>query len=355
MGADANRSRARRWRVLMNLRNSVDAAILILIGLFLAICARSVSQGSPPAPPVTGTAGVVTHLRPAAFSEEDNQPVVSLTKWTCVEWQSLVRTEPSGRVRLALVDDSVMNIGSSARVRVVPHAQQTGMSSLVLAGGKVRAIIRRKSGPRSFELRTNSAAVGVVGTDFYVEARDGWTKVISLDGTVLVRNAESAVAGVMRLEAGEKTAVDRGQPPAPKSRATMLEMQKAMADTDATGALNERGATGSWCPERRGPQPVCLPRLELRWAGEWLTGELVVGQVNATRRFGLRNVRFVPGEVASSYYGEIDCGGGAWQPWRALYSPREAQRGAETVTIEAGCGDAVPMLVRNWLSSTSAR
>lgn len=331
-------------------------AFLLVLLLLLIACGRDRPEGPPPALPVSGRAGEVTHLRPAAYSEREREPAMALAAGAGVEWQSLVRTGSFGRVRLALVDDSVMNLGSSARVRLLPHRQRTAQSALVLEAGKIRIRVEPRSrGAPRFELRTDAAAVGVVGTEFFVEARDAFTKVISLAGTVAVRSADPTIAGEETLAADEKTSVVRGQPPAPKSRASPQEIQQALADTDATGFVNDRGMVGSWCPERRGPQPVCLPRLELRWAGEWLAGELVVGQVNATRRFGLRNVRFVPGEEAASYYGEIDCGGGAWQPWRALYSPREAQRGAETVTIEAGCGDAVPMLVRNWLATTSAR
>ena len=84
-------------------------------------------------------------------------------------WRDWFETKERGRARLGLNDGSVINVGSQARLQVLEHEQAAETTELLLQAGKARTWIRRQSTPgRKFQVRTNAAVIGFIGTHVYV-------------------------------------------------------------------------------------------------------------------------------------------------------------------------------------------
>jgi ferric-dicitrate binding protein FerR (iron transport regulator) len=123
-------------------------------------------------------------------------------------WNDLLRTEPRGRVRALLEDGSILNLGSDSRLQVVQHDAKSQQTNLEMRYGRLRAQVVALTRPSArFEIRTNTAICGVLGTDFYIEATEKTTRVIVFRGVVKVTPlAAGAVAGL----AGAGSTVNAG-------------------------------------------------------------------------------------------------------------------------------------------------
>lgn len=148
-----------------------------------------------------------------------------------VEWNDLVVTAARGRVRITLGDGSLLNVGSDSRLLVVQHNQQSRETDLTLRLGKLRSRLQRLSPGQRFEIRTNTAVVGVIGTDFFVEATATMTRVIVYEGMVLVRNINPSVAGEKRVAAGTSVLIYAGQPPFDPQATEPAEVLQSLDDT----------------------------------------------------------------------------------------------------------------------------
>ncbi len=160
-----------------------------------------------------------------------------------IQWNDLLRTEPRGRVRLALDDGSILNVGSDSRLQVLQHDNRSQQTSLQLQYGRVRAQVVRLTQPNArFEIRTNTAVCGVLGTDFYIEATEKSTRVIVFKGIVRVTPIiAGAVAGVAAGAAGQASTVGAGQAStaaagsvSAPATATVAQVQTAMTVTTTT-------------------------------------------------------------------------------------------------------------------------
>lgn len=147
-----------------------------------------------------------------------------------VLWDDLVTTASSGRARVGLDDGSIINIGSGASVRVVKHDAASQQSSIVLTFGQLRARTKLSKPGASFEVRTNTAVIGVIGTDFWVDAQATLTRVIVFEGAVRVTSLDGNRE--IMVGAGQMVTVPSGQPPSAAASASLAEMQEAAGNTD---------------------------------------------------------------------------------------------------------------------------
>lgn len=178
------------------------------------------------------SAGQVTAQIPQAQVSRPGE-TLSADAGTEVLWDDLVETQRRGRVRITLDDGSILNVGSDSSLRVVRHDAQSRESDLTLTFGRMRVRVqnlRRNQGER-FEVRTNTAVLGVIGTDFYVEATAAQTRVIVYEGIVLVRNINAAIIGSVQVFAGQQTVVNTGQPPQPPTPSNSAQVQQSVEDT----------------------------------------------------------------------------------------------------------------------------
>ena len=179
--------------------------------------------------------------------------VQSTTLGTDVLWEDLVTTAARGRVRIGLDDGSLLNVGSNARLRVVKHDAPSQQSELVLTFGEMRARTRLATPNASFTVRTNTAVIGVVGTDFWVLALPTETQVIVFEGAVRVTSLDEDRGSVM-VGAGQQTTVGSDQPPAPPFSPSASDYEEAIQATNVGPPL----------PEPPGPRPPRV-RSKLPW------------------------------------------------------------------------------------------
>jgi len=216
---------------------TIRTAAVLLLKTVLLIALPAAAQGakkaSPPAPqpPEEQRAGAVTaeipHGQIARMAETLPAEVNAE-----VFWNDIVQTAERGRVRITLLDTSILNIGPQATFRVVAHDEKTGQSELYLMTGQMRAWVKKGSDKQKFAVKTDAAVIGVIGTDFFVDAKSDETTVVVYEGRVRVRSSDPDVAGETRVNAGEALTVSKGEPPGPARLATLQEMEDSLRDTD---------------------------------------------------------------------------------------------------------------------------
>ncbi len=150
-----------------------------------------------------------------------------------VNWEDVVRTLNTGRVRIRLLDGSFLNVGARSTMQVVRHDPQTEQTQIELALGRLRGEVKKLSkAGASFEIETPTAVIGVVGTIFDVVATKTATHVIVLKGSVRVRNKNRKVKGEVIVREGQETHVKRHKPPEPPTR--MRQTEKEMYEEEKT-------------------------------------------------------------------------------------------------------------------------
>ncbi len=167
----------------MNTCKRLTAAILcLLLSPFPAVC-QSASGDH---------AGQINALVPDATRNAKPAKVKD-----DLDWNDLLQTQKSGRLRAGLKDGSILSVGSNSELRVVQHDAASQQTSLEMNFGKVRSKVVKITQPNGkFEIKTPNAVIGVVGTDFYVGYDADRTTVICYRGKVMV--TPSGNAKIMR-------------------------------------------------------------------------------------------------------------------------------------------------------------
>jgi FecR protein len=166
-----------------------------------------------------------------------------------LQWNDLLQTGSSGRLRAGLADGSILSLGSSSELRVVQHDAASQQTSLEVNFGKVRSKVVKITQPNGkFEMKTPNAVIGVVGTDFYVGYEANRTTVICYTGRVMVTPAGNAKilrnsgqadsSGSISVSAGQMVVISTEFPPEGyQSTTTPPEVQRSsMNDTDVPDA-----------------------------------------------------------------------------------------------------------------------
>ena len=130
----------------------------------------------------TQPAGSVTALDPAATRNGG-----ALNNRDSVQWNDLLQTNPSGRLRVGLRDGSILSLGTNSQLRVVQHDPVAQQTTLEILFGRLRSQVVKLTQPNSkFEVRTPTAVAGVIGTDFLLIVTADRTSVIVFSGVVQV-------------------------------------------------------------------------------------------------------------------------------------------------------------------------
>lgn len=195
-------------------------------------------------------AGTVSGAIPAETVQKGGQgPALPLKVRDDVHWQDVVKTEQRGRVRIALLDGSVLNIGARSQMRIVEHNAQTEQTEIEMTLGRMRShVVKLTKKGSSFEVKTQTAVIGVVGTIFVVVSLPTQTQVFCLEGVVTVRNIDPAVRGRVRVRQNQSTTVAEGLPPTPPVAMTPAEVQFQMSETNVPTAPTTAGAPGPGQP-----------------------------------------------------------------------------------------------------------
>lgn len=197
-------------------------------------------DGVPQAAPQI--AGKVSGEIPSATDQRGGQGKANpLNLSDSVYLQDLVETQVNGRVRIALVGGSFLNVGARSQMRIVQHNAQSQQTAVELKLGTLRGeVTKLTKGGGKFETRTPTAVIGVVGTIYVANATPQDTGVWSITGTVTVKNVDPNIPGTVTLHGGEFTHVAKGAPPTSPSVAPAGQVQSQLQNTD----IQEGGIAG---------------------------------------------------------------------------------------------------------------
>lgn len=181
-------------------------------------------------------AGNVSALLPNARIERAGK-VIDAKPSLAVQPDDVVRTDDKGRIRIKLLDQSVISLGVKSQLRIISHDRTSRQTSLELSFGKLRAQITKitRSGVK-FELRTPNAVAGVIGTDFGVDASNPEvTKFICISGEVQLTSVDPNIPGTIACRGGATVTVRRGHLPDQPQPATQDQMEtwKTITEPDA--------------------------------------------------------------------------------------------------------------------------
>ena len=150
------------------------------------------------APADTAPAGQINALIPAATLNAKTAKAKD-----SLQWNDQLKTEHTGRLRVALTDGSMLSLGSDSQLKVVQHDTATQQTALEMNFGKIRSQVVRVTQPGGkFEVKTPNAVIGVIGTDFYVGYGNNQTTVICYTGKVWVSPSGNAKVVKKREDAG---------------------------------------------------------------------------------------------------------------------------------------------------------
>jgi ferric-dicitrate binding protein FerR (iron transport regulator) len=165
----------------------------------IVLCSLLTSLPVMPRPQTGQAAGQINALIPDATRNSAPAKVKQE-----LEWNDLLQTAHSGRLRAGLKDGSLLSLGSDSELRIVQHDSASQQTSLEMDFGKVRSQVMKITKPGGkFEMKTPNAVIGVIGTDFYVGFESNTTTVICYKGQVTVTPLN-----------GAKVANNSGQPAA---------------------------------------------------------------------------------------------------------------------------------------------
>jgi len=182
-------------------------------------------------------AGAVDAVRPLASIQRSTTELPA-AKGSDVAWNDLLRTGEQGRLRVMLLDQSLISVGPKSEVRVVQQTATSNQSSLELTYGKLRMRLVKQPGQR-FQLRTPTAVAGVIGTDFGADASvPGTTHFICLEGEVRISSSDPNIPGSVVCKGGYMTDVKTGQPPAEPTPAPQQHMENWRRNNEPDGSEN---------------------------------------------------------------------------------------------------------------------
>lgn len=127
-------------------------------------------------------------------------------------------TQPKGRVRLGLIDESILTLGSDTKIEIneslYSHKKKSRFSFIRMSLGKARFFIKKLMNLKRsrFKVRTATAVIGVRGTEFIVIDEPGRTIVYAIKDPIEVASL-AAPEKVVQLLDSEKTTVLEGQLP----------------------------------------------------------------------------------------------------------------------------------------------
>ena len=142
----------------------------------------------------------------------------------------VIRTLEDSKIKMSLIDGSFLLLTENSKTKI-EDVKPTGKSFFRMFTGKLRAIVKKVISPSStFSIRTQTAIVGVKGTDFVVILRRDATDVGTVDGSVLLRNVNPNIPGEVTVERNHVSTVTRTAPPTPPQRLTQEEMNELIAE-----------------------------------------------------------------------------------------------------------------------------
>lgn len=131
----------------------------------------------------------------------------------------LIQTLAASKVKLVLVDGTMLTLGPESALRLTEYVytpQSSSQKSVVqVFFGAFRAVVQKVFPGGIVEVHTSNAVAAVRGTDWMARVGTDATAVVVLEGMVSVRQARPDVAAAVVLTAGMGTDVLADQAPTP--------------------------------------------------------------------------------------------------------------------------------------------
>jgi ferric-dicitrate binding protein FerR (iron transport regulator) len=207
-------------------------------GKYAAIPAASVGTpgqekaGGEPNP--TGQAGTVVNAAPdEVYVQPSNGAESSLKAGDGVNQGSTIRTLNTGRVQIALLDGSTLNLGPLSMMRIARQDVASQQTRVELNQGLMHAEmanLTRTGG--NFKVQTKTATIGTAGGGVIVHASENLTQVYCTHGACSVQNIDPAVVGQVILHVAESTTVPGGLPPTVPVQTPLYELESQLDQTD---------------------------------------------------------------------------------------------------------------------------
>lgn len=154
---------------------------ITLILFLLQISPASYGFGSKP------ETGTVTVKQSAVWVQRDNKKLSVGSFGLALEKGDIVKTDESGKARVTFADGSKIFIAPNSELEineeVLPEEKSAIFKLLTLFSGKVRSQIQKKR-KQHMRIKTATAVIGVKGTDFVTEYKNGITTVGTMEGLV---------------------------------------------------------------------------------------------------------------------------------------------------------------------------
>ncbi|GEM_PF-5209827 len=188
-------------------------------------------------------AGSITALNPKGYIQRTNSREEA-AKGKDIFLNDKVNTEAAGRMRMVLADGSILNLGSGSSMTIQDHNASTRNSTIELASGRIRAQVRGMVNPsgQEWQIKTNTAICGVLGTDFFVETDGTKTRLVVFEGKVkftpLVRGLVAAASSAVTVIAGQTSSAVAGAVASPVASGASASSAAAATSIAGQGATS---------------------------------------------------------------------------------------------------------------------
>ena len=181
--------------------------------LIILPCPPMVHSAEPEIGSITAARGTVVLKRPGSEGSVD------LKEGLAFKVGDVVETGAGSIAQMTLTDDSFMNLGPSAAVRVNQYSfdpvSNWRTTIIRVLEGKVRFVVFRiRRGDSSFRVEADKALVTVSGlADFVVTTSPRQAEVAVLESSLNVRNTLPYIIGNVNIGNNQRTVVKEKAPP----------------------------------------------------------------------------------------------------------------------------------------------
>lgn len=191
-------------------------------------------------------------------------------------------TLKKGRIRFRLNDGSILTLGSETKLMITQSIYDpntaTRSSFIDMITGKARFFIRKITSfkTQDFKVKTQTAVVGVRGSEYIIHATEDRTQVITMQDTDLNVFSLSALDRPVRVSDFEQTIIEKGKMPLPPQRISPEALRELDAVFDIPGDEADAG-TMNYAVESpvREEEPV--------FSDETLINPEVIGKIGVNR------------------------------------------------------------------------
>jgi hypothetical protein len=162
---------------------------------------------------------VVALTGQATVQRQGSAQTEPLTLQTPLYRHDLIYTQAATKVRIALVDGTMLALGEQSTLGISDFVYTPGQGSrkalLTVLAGVFRLVVTTVLPRSTFEVHTTNAVAAIRGTDWLGQVGRDATALLVLEGEIAVTHARPEVQGSVRLTAGMGTDVVGRQPPTP--------------------------------------------------------------------------------------------------------------------------------------------